>query len=192
MESLDSFGKDLSVRRFTQASVSVMMSDTNKFGSGEVDLPVTDEEVHRHLSYLALRLNFPVLTDSDLWTLDFPIGIETETTDGLAGYRYHLNRTSRNQTGVSEHHDIKKRKLQLTINDSESDDEDLRTWIANLEEEVPDMQPSEQQAYRNLTVPGTPPQEEPTQPGVPDYLRIMVHFLTKMNTAMDAMTAELV
>jgi hypothetical protein len=62
IDTLEGTGKDLSVRRFVQPSVSVMMFDTNTFGSGEVDLPQSDEDVHRHLSYLALRLGHPSLT----------------------------------------------------------------------------------------------------------------------------------
>jgi len=110
IDTLEGTGKDLSVRRFVQPSVSVMMFDTNTFGSGEVDLPQSDEDVHRHLSYLALRLGHPSLTQSDLWTVDHPIGIEYETTDGVQGYRYHLERTARDRSYDGTDQDSKKRK----------------------------------------------------------------------------------
>ena len=56
------------------------------------------------------------------------------------------------------------------------------------------MEPSQVQAYHDLTVPETPARmapDQPAQPGVPEYLRIIVHFLTKMNSALDSMTSEL-
>jgi len=162
VDSLEGTGKDLSVRRFTHASVSAMINDTDTFGPGEVDLPISDEDVHRHLSYLALRLGFPDLTRSELWTVDHPIGIEAETTDGIEGYRYHIGRRSRDESSVtSASQELKRPKLQTTIIDVESDDEDLRAWIANLPENVADMEPIQLQAYQDLTVPTTPARSEP-------------------------------
>ena len=132
--------------------------DTDKFGSGEVDLPQSDEGVHRHLSYLALRLGITDLTRSDLWTVAHPIGIEFETTDGVQGYRYHLERTSGNQSYDETNQDSKKRKLQTTTIDVDSD-EDLRAWIAELPEDLNDMEPSQVSAYHELTVPDVRPRD---------------------------------
>ena len=90
--------------------------------------------------------------------------------------------------------DPKKRKLQHTIMDVESDDDDLLAWIAELPEDISDMTSSQVRAYQDLTVPETPERSatnQTEQPGVPEYLRIMVHFLTKMNNALDTMTADL-
>ena len=113
----------------------------------------------------------------------------------MEGYKYHLERTGKIPSRpTATEQDPKKRKLHHTIIDVESDDDDLLAWIAELPEDISDMTSLQGRAYQDLTVPETPARSEPNQteqPGVPDYLRIMVHFLTKMNNALDTMTTEL-
>jgi len=83
LTSLQGISKELEVERFTQTTVMEMIACTDTFGPEEVDIPVSDANVERHLEFLCQRLGYASLVGSDLWTKDLPIGLWYESTKGL-------------------------------------------------------------------------------------------------------------
>ena len=91
LTSLDGINKELSVERFTQTTVMEMTACTDTFGQEEVDIPVSDADVERHLEFLSQRLGYVTLQESDLWTKDLPIGLWYESSKGLPYIPYVSN-----------------------------------------------------------------------------------------------------
>ena len=79
--------KELEVERYHQDSLESMVICTNTYGPGEVDLPISDRDVERHIFFLGYRLGYKNVKRSDLWTTDLPIGLWYETTKGSRTYR---------------------------------------------------------------------------------------------------------
>jgi hypothetical protein len=145
LETIDGINKQLVVERFYQRDVMTMIQDINRFGTGEVDLPITNADVHRHLEFLALCLGITNLTTSALWTLDLPsLDISAETETSLAAYREsQAIRQGRRQEHTREQERDAKRRKFFEMEEIEINEDDIVTWLQELPDDVSDGGPTQ-------------------------------------------------
>ena len=133
------------MERFQQRDVMTMFQDVDRFGSGEVDLPITNADVHRHLEFLALCLRITNLTTSALWTVDLPsLDISAETENGVVAYRetQAILQSRRHEQEQSLAREAKRRKF-IEMEEGDDWDHDLLTWLDELPDDISDEGPTQ-------------------------------------------------
>jgi hypothetical protein len=145
LTTLDGINKELVVERFQQRDVMTMFQDVDRFGSGEVDLPITNADVHRHLEFLALCLRITNLTTSALWTVDLPsLDISAETENGVVAYRetQAILQSRRHEQEQSLAREAKRRKF-IEMEEGDDWDHNLLTWLDELPDDISDEGPTQ-------------------------------------------------
>lgn len=196
LETIDGINKQLVVERFYQRDVMTMVQDINRFGTGEVDLPITNADVHRHLEFLALCLGITNLTTSALWTLDLPsLDISAETETSLAAYREsQAIRQGRRQEHTREQERDAKRRKFIEMEEIEINEDDIVTWLQELPDDVSDGGPTQVRyeptpSHHQVVAPHTPeaPDINASDPTDNFFLQSMLQICTRMETSVTRM-----
>jgi hypothetical protein len=186
LTSLQGISKELEVERFTQTTVMEMIACTDTFGPEEVDIPVSDANVERHLEFLCQRLGYASLVGSDLWTKELPIGLWYESTKGLHTLREQQSLRSGETLSDQDEQSIKKRKTEIRQVDIQSptSETDPMVMVGDIYD-LPELTPMMNKKTMAKVAPTTPtmtgPSDDHEAPDVGQYLHLMIDQLSQLN-----------
>jgi hypothetical protein len=186
LTSLQGINKELNVERFTQTSVMEMIACTDTFGPEEVDIPVSDADVERHLEFLAQRLGYRTLQGSDLWTKDLPVGLYYESNKGLHTLREQQSLTSGVPSLLDQYEQTtKKRKTDIRQTDSQSLTSDPTGMLGVNYDDLPELTTMMTKKDKANVAPTTPnignPTDDQEAPDIGFYLNLMIDQLGQLN-----------